>query len=47
MARLGQGMENPVSAQNRIVFPKAAHQTGGELFVLEVYIRAGRPGPRL
>jgi quercetin dioxygenase-like cupin family protein len=37
-------MENPVSGEDRIVFTKTAHQTGGESFGLEVFIRAGAPG---
>ena len=37
-------MENPVSGEDRIVFTKTAQQTGGELFALEVFIRAGAPG---
>jgi quercetin dioxygenase-like cupin family protein len=44
MVRPGQVMENPVSGEDRIVFTKTAHQTGGELFELEVFIRAGAPG---
>ncbi len=44
MVRPGQVMENPVSGENRIVFTKTAQQTGGELFGLEVFIRAGAPG---
>jgi quercetin dioxygenase-like cupin family protein len=37
-------MENPVSGEDRIVFTKTAQQTGGELFELEVFVRAGAPG---
>ncbi len=37
-------MENPVSGEDRIVFTKTAQQTGGEVFELEVFIRAGAPG---
>ena len=37
-------MENPVSGEDRIVFTKTAQQTGGELFELEVFIRAGASG---
>ncbi len=44
MVRPGQVMENPVSGENRIVFTKTAQQTGGELFELEVFVRAGAPG---
>jgi mannose-6-phosphate isomerase-like protein (cupin superfamily) len=44
MVRPGQVMENPVSGEDRIVFTKTAQQTGGELFELEVFIRAGAPG---
>ena len=44
MVRPGQVMENPVSGEDGIVFTKTAHQTGGELFELEVFIRAGAPG---
>lgn len=40
----GHVMENPVLGENRIVFTKTAHQTGGEVFGLEVFIRAGAPG---
>ncbi len=44
MVRPGQVMENPVSGEDRIVFTKTAQQTGGEVFGLEVFIRAGAPG---
>ncbi len=44
MVRPGQVMENPVTGEDRIVFTKTAQQTGGELFELEVFIRAGAPG---
>ena len=44
MVRPGQVMENPVTGEERIVFTKTAQQTGGELFELEVFIRAGAPG---
>ena len=44
MVRPGREMENPVSGETRIVFTKTAHQTGGELFELEVFVRAGAPG---
>jgi quercetin dioxygenase-like cupin family protein len=44
MVRPGQVMENPVSGEDRIVFTKTAQQTGGELFELEVFVRAGAPG---
>ncbi len=44
MVRPGQVMENPVSGEDRIVFTKTAHQTGGEVFGLEVFVRAGAPG---
>lgn len=42
--RPGHVMENPGGGENRIVFTKTAQQTGGEVFGLEVYIRAGAPG---
>ena len=44
MVRQGHVMDNPVSGEDRIVFTKTAQQTGGELFELEVFIRAGAPG---
>ena len=44
MVRPGQVMENPVTGEDRIVFTKTAQQTGGELFELELFIRAGAPG---
>jgi mannose-6-phosphate isomerase-like protein (cupin superfamily) len=44
MVRPGHVMENPVSGEDRIVFTKTAQQTGGEVFELEVFIRAGAPG---
>jgi quercetin dioxygenase-like cupin family protein len=37
-------MENPVGGEDRIVFTETAQQTGGEVFGLEVFIRAGAPG---
>jgi len=37
-------MVNPVGGEDRIVFTKTAQQTGGEVFGLEVFIRAGAPG---
>jgi quercetin dioxygenase-like cupin family protein len=40
----GHVMENPVGGEDRIVFTKTAEQTGGEVFGLEVFIRAGAPG---
>jgi quercetin dioxygenase-like cupin family protein len=42
--RPGHVIENPVSGEERIVFTKTAQQTGGEVFGLEVFIRAGAPG---
>jgi quercetin dioxygenase-like cupin family protein len=42
--RPGHVMENPVGGENRIVFTNTAQQTGGEVFGLEVFIRAGAPG---
>ncbi len=42
--RPGHVMENPYQGEARIVFTKTAEQTGGEVFGLEVYIRAGAPG---
>ena len=42
--RPGHVMENPVSGEDRVVFVKTAQQTGGEVFGLEVFIRAGAPG---
>lgn len=44
MVRPGLVMENPVSGEDRVVFTKTAQQTGGEVFELEVFIRAGAPG---
>jgi uncharacterized cupin superfamily protein len=44
MVRPGHVMENPVGGEDRIVFTKTAQQTGGEVFGLEVFIRAGAPG---
>lgn len=44
MVRPGHVMENPVSGEDRIVFTKTAQQTDGEVFELEVFIRAGAPG---
>jgi len=44
MVHPGQVMENPVSGEDRIVFTKTARETGGELFELEVFVRAGAPG---
>lgn len=44
IVQLGQVMENPVAGEDRIIFTKTARQTGGELFELEVFIRAGAPG---
>ena len=44
MVRPGHVMENPVAGETRIVFTKSAQQTGGEVFELEVLIRAGAPG---
>ena len=44
MVRPGHVMENPVSGEDRIVFTKTAQETGGELFALEVFIRAWAPG---
>jgi quercetin dioxygenase-like cupin family protein len=37
-------MENPYGGEERIVFTKTAQQTEGEVFGLEVFIRAGAPG---
>jgi quercetin dioxygenase-like cupin family protein len=37
-------MENPYGGEERIVFTKTAQQTSGEVFGLEVFIRAGAPG---
>jgi quercetin dioxygenase-like cupin family protein len=37
-------MENPVGGEDRIVFTKTAQETDGEVFGLEVFIRAGAPG---
>jgi quercetin dioxygenase-like cupin family protein len=42
--RPGHVMENPVGGEDRIVFTKTAQQTGGEVFGLEVFIRAGARG---
>lgn len=42
--RPGHVMENPYGGEDRIVFTKTAHQTGGEVFGLEVFVRAGAPG---
>ena len=42
--RPGHVMENAVLGETRIVFTKTAQQTGGEVFGLEVFIRAGAPG---
>jgi quercetin dioxygenase-like cupin family protein len=42
--RPGHVMENPYQGEARIVFTKTAQQTGGEVFGLEVFIRAGTPG---
>jgi len=42
--RPGHVMENPYGGEDRIVFTKTAHQTDGEVFGLEVFIRAGAPG---
>ena len=44
MVRPGHVMVNPVGGEDRIVFTKTAQQTGGEVFGLEVFIRAGAPG---
>lgn len=44
MVRPGHVMENAVGGEDRIVFTKTAQQTGGEVFGLEVFIRAGAPG---
>jgi quercetin dioxygenase-like cupin family protein len=44
MVRPGLVMQNPVSGEDRVVFTKTAQQTGGEVFELEVSIRAGAPG---
>ena len=44
MVRPGQVMENPVGGEDRIVFTKTTQQTDGEVFELEVFIRAGAPG---
>lgn len=44
MVHPGQVMENPVTGEDRIVFTRTARQTGGELFELEVFVRAGAPG---
>ncbi len=44
MVRPGHVMENPVGGEDRIVFTKTAQQTGGEVFGLEVFIRAGAHG---
>lgn len=40
----GHVMENPYGGEDRIVFTKTAQQTSGEVFGLEVFIRAGAPG---
>jgi quercetin dioxygenase-like cupin family protein len=42
--RPGHVMENPYGGEDQIVFTKTAQQTGGEVFGLEVFIRAGAPG---
>ncbi len=42
--RPGHVMENPLVGEDRIVFTKTAHQTDGEVFGLEVFIRGGAPG---
>src|SRR5215207_1818304 len=44
MVRPGHVMENPVGGEDRIVFTNTAQQTGGEVFGLDVFIRAGAPG---
>ena len=44
MVRPGHVMSNPVGGEDRIVFTKTAQQTGGKVFGLEVFIRAGAPG---
>ncbi len=44
MVRPGHVMSNPVGGEDRIVFTKTSQQTGGEMFGLEVFIRAGAPG---
>jgi quercetin dioxygenase-like cupin family protein len=42
--RPGHVMVNPVGGEDRIIFTKTSQQTGGEVFGLEVFIRAGAPG---
>ena len=44
MVRPGLVMQNPVAGEDRVVFTKTAQQTSGEVFELEVFIRAGAPG---